>query len=173
MMKLGATKNDKALQAAKKSRKSSKEQQTIQIILNNIVRELEVHKVNNVGRMPYGTIYEVVLAKQKFLPWLIIHQVRNRTIHQVKNQVKKTAKLDVKSTGTTACTGGGGAAAATPSISTTTTLSTLTHQECEYGTHFPPLSLPMTSNSTIMHSSFEVQEDEKDEGQYKSQLTEK
>jgi hypothetical protein len=172
MMKLGATKNDKALQAAKKSRISSKEQQTIQIILNNIVRELEVHKVNNGGRMPYGAISEVILAKQKNLPWLIIHQVRNQTIHQVKQQLKKTAQLEVKSTGTTACTGGGGAAAATPSISTTTTLSTLTHPECEYGTHFPPSSLPMTSNM-IMHSSFEVQEDEKDEGQYKSKLTEK
>ena len=106
--------------------------------------------------MPYGAISEVILAKQKILPLL--------TIHQVKNQLKKT--------GTTACTAAGGAAAATPSITTTTTISTLT-QECEYGTHFPPLSLPMTSNSTIMHSSFEVQEDEKDEGQYKSQLTEK
>ena len=106
--------------------------------------------------MPYGAISEVILAKQKILPLL--------TIHQVKNQLKKT--------GTTACTAAGGAAAATPSITTTTTISTLT-QECEYGTHFPPSSLPMTSN-TIMHSSFEVQEDKEDEEQEcKKQLTEK
>ena len=120
--------------------------------------------------MTNDTLSEVVLAKQKFLPWLIIHQVRNRTIHQVKNQLKKTAKPEVKCTATSSSVAGG-AAAVTPFKSTTTTLSTLT-QECEYGTHFPPSSLPMTSN-TIMRSSFEVQEDEKDEGQYKSQLTEK
>ena len=53
IMKLGATKNHKAWQAAKKSRIPFKEQQTTQIILNNIVRELEVHKTNNHGgRMP-------------------------------------------------------------------------------------------------------------------------
>jgi glutamate synthase domain-containing protein 2 len=65
---IGATKNDKASQAAKKNRIPFKEQQTIQIILNNIVRELEVHKAINGGRMPYGAISEAVLAKQKILP---------------------------------------------------------------------------------------------------------
>jgi hypothetical protein len=42
IMKLGASKNEKHSQAAKKSRIPFKEQQTTQIILNNIVRELEV-----------------------------------------------------------------------------------------------------------------------------------
>ena len=68
--KLEATKNNKALQAAKnKSRIPFTEKQSLQIILNNIMQELEVQKANNGGRMPYGaTISEIVFAKQKILP---------------------------------------------------------------------------------------------------------
>ena len=130
IIKLEATKSDKASsQAAKKNRIPFKEQQnTIQIIINNIVRELEVQKANNGGRMPwYDAISEVILAKQIILPWLL-------TIYQVKNQLKKAAQLEFNSTGTTstACAAGG-AAAATPFILfKTTTLSTLT-QDSEYG----------------------------------------
>ena len=56
-----------------------------------------------------------LLAKQNFLSWL--------TIHQVKNQLKKTAKPEVKCTATSSSLAGG-AAAVTPFKSTTTTLST-------------------------------------------------
>ena len=61
-MKLGASKNEKHSQAAKKSRIPFKEQQTTQIILNNIVREFEVQNANNGGSIPYGAISKVVLA---------------------------------------------------------------------------------------------------------------
>ena len=51
-MKLGATKNDKASKAAKKSRIPFKEQLTMQIILNKIVlRELEVQKAHSASKI--------------------------------------------------------------------------------------------------------------------------
>ena len=54
--------------------------------------------------MPSGrAISEVVLAKQKFLFWL--------TIHQVKSDLKKTAQLEDKSTAATTSSTAGGAAA--------------------------------------------------------------
>ena len=54
IMKLGASKNEKPSQAAKKSRIPFKEQQTTQIILNNIVRELEFGEwLSCLGTLPF------------------------------------------------------------------------------------------------------------------------
>ena len=36
-----------------------------QLNLNNVIRELEVIKANNVGKMPYGTISKVAKASKR------------------------------------------------------------------------------------------------------------
>jgi hypothetical protein len=46
--------------------------------INRIVRELEVLKTKNGGRIPYGSITTIVLKMQPVLPWLTKDMIQNR-----------------------------------------------------------------------------------------------
>ena len=72
---------------------SPEELVSVQICLNNVIRELEAKKANNGGKMPYGAISRTVSAKQCNFPWI--------SVNQVKNELKRSAtKLEVKSSTT-------------------------------------------------------------------------
>ena len=53
---------------------SPEELVSVQICLNNVIRELEAKKANNGGKMPYGAISRTVSAKQCIFPWISVNQ---------------------------------------------------------------------------------------------------
>ena len=75
---------------------SPEELVSVQICLNNVIRELEAKKANNGGKMPYGAISRTVSC---IFPWI--------SVNQVKNELKQSAKLEVKSSTTSMYTTSG------------------------------------------------------------------
>ena len=78
---------------------SPEELVSVQICLNNVIRELEAKKANNGGKMPYVAISRTVSAKQCIFPWI--------SVNQVKNELKRSAKLEFKSSTTSMYTTSG------------------------------------------------------------------
>ena len=148
---------------------SPEELVSVQICLNNVIRELEAKKANNGGKMPYGAISRTVSAKQCIFPWI--------SVNQVKNELKQSAKLEVKSSTTSMYTTSGSSLF---QPSTATMVSTLTPEHC--GPTKPQFlnadgSFALLFPSNLIHNSYEIVEEEEDDNNegvsehYDSQFT--
>ena len=148
---------------------SPEELVSVQICLNNVIRELEAKKANNGGKMPYGAISRTVSAKQCIFPWI--------SVNQVKNELKQSAKIEVKSSTTSMYTTSGSSLF---QPSTATMVSTLTPDHC--GPTKTQLlnadgSFALLFPSNLIHNSYEIVEEEEDDNNegvsehYDSQFT--